>query len=170
MDGFSGYNQIQIKPEDNHKATLNCPRGTFAYKKIPFCLKNVGATFQREMNFSLNDIKNIVEPYLDDLPAHSCKRKNHPDHICMIFEWCRHYNIISNPHKCVFYVDSWRLLGFIVSNRGIQVDPLKVEAIVNLPPPRSIKKLQRLQGKYNFLWHFIANYAKIMKGFMWFLN
>ena len=71
MDGFSGYNQIQIKPEDQHKTAFICPWGTFTYKKIPFGLKNDGATFQRAMNFSSHDIKAIVEPYLDDLPAHS---------------------------------------------------------------------------------------------------
>ena len=118
------------------------------------------------MNFSFHDIKAIVEPYLADLPTHSRKRIDHPDHLRLIFERCRYYKICLNPHKCVFCVESRILLGFIVSNKGIQVDPLKVEAIVNLPPPRSIRKLQSLQGKSNFLQHFIVNYAKITKGFM----
>ena len=99
MDGFSGYNQIQIKLEDQHKTTFIFPWGTFAYKKIPFGLKNAGATFQREMNFVFHDIKAIVEPYLDDLPAHSCKRIDHPDHLRLIFERCRYYKICLNPHK-----------------------------------------------------------------------
>ena len=86
MDGFSRYNQIQIKSEHQHKIDFICPWGTFAYKKIPFGLKNAGATFQWEMNFSFHDIKAIVKPYLDDLPTHSCKRINHPDHLPLIFE------------------------------------------------------------------------------------
>ena len=86
MDGFSGYNQIQIKLEDRHKTALICPWGTFAYKKMPFGLKNVGETFQWAMNFAFHDIKSIVEPYLDDLPAHSHKRINHLDHLRLIFE------------------------------------------------------------------------------------
>ena len=151
MDGFSGYNQIQIKPDDQHKTTFISPWGTFMYKKIPFELKNAGATFQRAMKISFHDIKAIVKPYLDDLPAHSRKRIQHLDHLRLIFERCRYYKICLNPHKCVFCVESIRLLGFIVSNRGIHVDPLKVEAIVNLPPPRSIRQLQSLQGKSNFL-------------------
>ena len=141
MDGFFGYNQIQIKPKDQHKNTFICPWGTFVYKKIPFGLKNAGATFQRAMNFSFHDIKSIVEPYLDDLPAHSRKRIDHPNHLHLIFERCRYYKIHLNPHKCVFCVESGRLLGFIVSNRDIQADPLKVEAKLNLPPPHSIRKL-----------------------------
>ena len=86
MDGFSGYNQIQIKSKDQHKIDFICSWGTLVYRKIPFGLKNVGATFQRAMNFSFHDIKSIVEPYLDDLPAHSCKRIDHPDHLRLIFE------------------------------------------------------------------------------------
>ena len=119
MDGLSGYNQIQIKPDDQHKTTSICPWGTFAYKKMPFGLKNAGATFQRAMNFSFHDIKAIVEPYLDDIPTHSRKRIDHPNHLRLIFERCRYYKIRLNLHKCVFCVESGRLLGFIVSNKGI---------------------------------------------------
>ena len=139
MDGFLGYNQIQIKSEDQHKTALICPWGMLAYKKMSFGLKNVGETFQRAMNFLFHDIKAIVEPYLDDLPAHSCKRIQHPDHLRLIFERCRYYKIRLNAHKCVFCVESKIFLRFIVSNRGIQVDPLKVEAIANMPPPHFIR-------------------------------
>ena len=71
MDDFSGYNQIQIKPEDQDKTTFICPWGTFAYRKLPFGLKNAGATFQRAMSYAFHDIRHIVQPYLDYLPAHS---------------------------------------------------------------------------------------------------
>jgi len=70
MDGFSGYNQINIAPADQHKTAFICPWGTFAYKNLPFGLKNVGSTFQRAMYYAFNDIQHIVQPYLDDLPAH----------------------------------------------------------------------------------------------------
>jgi hypothetical protein len=67
MDGFSGYNQINILPADQHKTAFIFPWGTFAYWKLPFGLKNVGATFQRAMSYAFHDIKHIVQPYLDDL-------------------------------------------------------------------------------------------------------
>jgi hypothetical protein len=69
MDGFSGYNQIQIKPKDQHKTTFICPWGTFVYRKMPFGLKNDGETFQWAMSFSFHDLKHIVEAYLDDLES-----------------------------------------------------------------------------------------------------
>jgi hypothetical protein len=64
MDRFLGYNQIQIKPEDQHKMTFIFPWGTFSYRKMPFGLKNVGATFQCAMTFVFHDLRHIVEAYL----------------------------------------------------------------------------------------------------------
>ena len=119
MDVFSGYNQITIHPKDQHKTAFICPWGTFAYKKIPFCLKNVGATFQWAMSYAFHDIKHIIKAYLDDLVARSRKGIDHPSHLRQFFEQCQHYKIRLNPNKCVFVVTSGRLLGFIVSMEGI---------------------------------------------------
>ena len=90
------------------------------------------------MNYAFHDIKHIVQPYLDDLPAHSRKQVDHLQHLRAIFLWCLHYKIQLNPHKCVFCVGSSRLLGFIVSKEGIRLDPLKVKAILDLPPPSNL--------------------------------
>ena len=60
MDRFSGYNQINIRPDDQHKTTFICPWGTFAYRKLPFGLKNTGTTFQIAMDYAFNEIKHIV--------------------------------------------------------------------------------------------------------------
>ena len=77
MDGFSRYNQINILPADQPKTSFICPWGTFAYCKLPFELKNVGENFQMEMSYAFHDIKHIVQPYLDDFPAHSLHREDH---------------------------------------------------------------------------------------------
>jgi hypothetical protein len=166
MDGFSGYSQIHIKPEDQHKTTFICPWGTFANRKMPFGLKNAGATFQHAMNFSFHDLKHIVKAYLDDLAAHSRKRVDHVIHLHIVFERCFYYRIRLNPHKCIFCVKFGHLIGFLVFETGIMVDPLKVEEILQFPPPCMIRQLHGLQGKVNFLRRFIVNYANITKGFM----
>eukprot|EP00253_Pinus_taeda_P007131 PITA_07131 len=136
MDGFSGYNQINILLADQPKTAFICPWGTFAYCKLPFELKNVGATFQRAMSYAFHDIKHIVQPCLDDLSAHSLRRVDHFTHLQAIF-----------------------------MRSGIRVDPSKVEAIIKLPPPLTLCQLQSLQEKANFLRRFIPNYAEITKGF-----
>ena len=126
MDGFSGYNQINICPQGQSKTAFICPWGTFAYPKLPFGLKNVGATFQREMNYAFHDIKHIIQSYLDNLPARSQKQTNHLQHLRAIFLCCRHCKIWLNFHKCVFCFGYGRLLGFVLSKDGIRLDPSKV--------------------------------------------
>lgn len=161
MDGFSSYNQINICPQDQSKKKNICPWGRFAYRKLPFGLKNVGTTFKRAMNYAFHDIKHIVQPYLDNLPAHSRKQTDHQQHLRAIFLRCWYYKMRLNPHKCVFCVGSCWLLGFVVSREGIWLDPLKIQAILDFPPPSNLLQLQRLQGKANFLRRFIPNYAKM---------
>ena len=90
MDYFFGYNQIQIKPEDQHKTAFIFPWGTFAYWKIPFGLKKARATFQWAMTLIFHDIKTIIEVYLDDLAAHSHLRVRHLYHLRLVFERCCH--------------------------------------------------------------------------------
>jgi hypothetical protein len=85
MDGFLGYNQIDILLVDQHKTTFICPWGTFSFWKLPFGLKNVGDTFQQAMLYAFHDIKHILEPYLDELPAHSSHRRDHIGHLWVIF-------------------------------------------------------------------------------------
>ena len=144
MDGFLGYKQIHIKPKDQHKMTFICPWGTFAYQKMAFSLKNVGATFQHAMTFTFHDIRHIVEAYLDDLVAHSRKRVDHVTHLLLVFKRCRYYKIWLNPHKCIFCVMCRCLLWFFVSENGIMVDLMKVEEILWFPPPHNICQLQGL--------------------------
>jgi hypothetical protein len=122
------------------------------------------------MYYDFHDIKHIVQPYLADIPGHSMHCQDHPTHLRVILLRFRYHHIHLNPHKCVFCVESDRLLGFIVSLHGIRVDPLKVEAILNLPPPSTLHQLQSLQGKANFLRRFIPNYAELTQGFTQLLN
>ena len=86
MDGFSGYNQIHIKPEDQHKTAFIYPWGTFAYRKMPFGLKNAEAIFQRAMTLIFHDLKSIIEVFLDDLAAHSRMRMRHSYHLRLVYE------------------------------------------------------------------------------------
>jgi hypothetical protein len=93
MDGFSGYNQINILPADQHKTAFICSWGTFSYRKLPIDLKNFGATFQCAMSYAFHYIKNIVQTYLDDLPTHSMHCADHLAHLQAIFLHCWFYRI-----------------------------------------------------------------------------
>ena len=118
------------------------------------------------MTLIFHDLKSIIEVFLDDLAAHSRMRMHHSYHLILVFKRCHHYLVRLNTHKCIFCVNSGRLLGFIVSKEGIIFDPLKVEAILQLSPPRNIRHIQCLQGMENFLRRFMVNFANLTKGFM----
>eukprot|EP01018_Ginkgo_biloba_P024701 Gb_11641 [translate_table: standard] len=167
MDEFFGYNQIKIAPEDQHKIALTTPWGTFCYQVMPFGLKNAGATYQRAMTVIFYDmLHDIVEDYVDDILAKSKTRMQHPVVLRRVFERLRKYQVCLNLKKCVFGVTSGKLLGFIVSRRGIEVDPAKVRAITEMPPPKNLKQLRSLQGKIQAIKRFISQLADKCQPFM----
>ena len=133
---------------------------------MPFSLQNAESTFQWGMTLIFHDLKTIIEVYWDDLAAQSCLRVCHPYHLRLLFEICRHYQVRLKPHKYIVYVTFGRLLRFIILKEGIRVNLLKVEAILQLYPPRNIRHLQCLQGMENFLQRFVVNFSNLTKGFM----
>ncbi|XP_049369418.1 uncharacterized protein LOC125834305 [Solanum verrucosum] len=106
-----------------------------------FGLKNAGATYMRAMTTMFHDmIHKEIEVYVDDVIIKSKKGSNHLDDLRKLFARLRKYNLKLNPAKCVFGVPAGKLLGFIVSRRGIELDPSKIKSIRDLPPPKSKKE------------------------------
>jgi hypothetical protein len=157
MDGFSGYNQIKMAPEDKAKTTFVTPWGTYCYKVMPFGLKNTGATYQRAMVALFHDMMHKeIEVYVDDMIAKSKKGEDHIKVLRKLFERLRKYELKLNPAKCSFGVKSGKLLGFVVSDRGIEVDPDKVRAIQSMPSPKTEKEVRGFLGRLNYIARFIA--------------
>ena len=160
MDGFYGYNQIKIAEEDQHKMAFTTPWGTFCYQVMPFGLKNDGKTYQRMMTSIFHDLLHIImEDYVYGLLGKSKTRESHIDVLTTIFERLDKYKVYLNPKKCVFGVKSGELLGYIVSRRGIEVDPTKVKDIMDMPPPTTLKQLCSFQGKLQFIRRFVSQLA-----------
>jgi len=100
LDGYSGYNQILVHPDDRLKTTFITKWGTYAYQKMPFGLTNAGATFQRAMDIAFKGLMNTkVVIYLDDITVYSKKHSNHLNDLKQIFECCERYGISLNPKK-----------------------------------------------------------------------
>ena len=119
LDGFSRYNQVLVVEEDRLKTTFRTRWGTFAYRRMPFGLINVGATFHRAMDIGFRGLIGCsVVLYLDDITIFSKKRDEHAFHLKQIFERCQKYGISLNPKKCVFAVTERKLLGHVVSKKG----------------------------------------------------
>jgi hypothetical protein len=164
LDGFSGYNQIMVHPDDQEKTTFTTPWGTFMYAKMPFGLMNAGETFQRAMDIAFADEKDkFIVIYLDDITVFSDSDDQHLKHLRRVFQKCRKFGISLNPKKSNFGMQEGKLLGHIISKEGINIDPNRVEAILNIGTPRSKKEVQSFLGKVNFLRRFIPNLAEIIK-------
>eukprot|EP00253_Pinus_taeda_P032977 PITA_32977 len=163
LDGFSGYNQILVHPDDRLKTTFRTKWGTYAYRKMPFGLINVGATFQREMDIAFKGLINkTVVVYLDDITVFSKKRSNHLHDSNQIFDRCRRYDISLNPKKSFFALNQGKLLGFIISKDGIYIDPDRIKEISEIPFPHNKKSMQSFLGQINFVKRFVPDFSQII--------
>ena len=142
MDAFSGYNQIKIAEEDQEKTAFITSQGLYCYKVMPFRLKNAGATYQRLVNKMFNkQIGKNMELYVDDMLVKSKEELAHLDNLRETFATLKHYQMKLNLSKCVFGVASSKFLGFMVSQKGIEANPKKVQAIINMVSPRTVKEV-----------------------------
>ena len=142
MDGFSGFNQIKMAPEDMEKMIFVTLWGMFYYKVMSFGLKNAGATYRWAMVALFHDMMHKeIEVYVDDMIAKSKTEEEHLVNLQKLFERLQKYQLRLNPAKCTFGVKSGRFLGFVLSQKGIEVDPEKVKAILEMPEPRTKKQV-----------------------------
>ncbi|KAK1652355.1 hypothetical protein QYE76_070160 [Lolium multiflorum] len=139
LDGYSGFSQIDVKAKDQEKTTFTCPYGTYAYRRMPFGLCNAPATFQRCMSAIFHGF---------------CES---------IVERCEETNLVLNWEKCHFMVNEGIVLGHKISERGIEVDRAKVEAIEKMPYPRDVKGIRSVLGHAGFYRRFIKDFSKISK-------
>ena len=125
---------------------------------MPFGLKNVGATYQRAMTIIFHDfLHNLVKCYVDNLDVKTKNRGNHSHDLKRVFEKLCMHQLKMNPLKCVFGVTSGKFLGFVVRKKGIEIDPDKVKAIIQMPHPRNLRELRGLQGRLAYIRWFISN-------------
>jgi hypothetical protein len=153
LDCYSGYHQISLAKEDEEKTAFITPFGAFCYTSRPFGLKNAGATYQRAIQTCFDHLGKRVEAYVDEVVI---KTENFIEDLQLVFNSLRRYWWKLNPEKCVFGVPAGKLLGFIVSHRGIEANPEKIKAIMRMQAPRSQKKVQRLTGCMAALRRFIS--------------
>ena len=143
---------------------------------MPFGLKNVEATYQRLVNWMFQkQIGTTKEVYIDDMLVKSTTAELHIAHLSEVFQILRNYNMKLNPAKCTFGVSAGKFLGFIVNHRGIEANPDKIKAVLNMPSPSGIKEVQRLTGRIAALSRFVSRasdkcqpfFQVLKKAFQW---
>ncbi|XP_068323129.1 uncharacterized protein, partial [Pyrus communis] len=162
LDGYSGYNQIVIAPDDQEKTTFTCPFGTFAYRRMPFGLCNAPATFQRCMVSIFSDfVEKIIEVFMDDFSVFGSSFDNCLDNLTLILKRCVETNLVLNWEKCHFMVKQGIVLGHIVSEKGIEVDKSKIDLVRHLPSPTSVREVRSFLGHAGFYRRFIKDFSKM---------
>ena len=142
------------------------PHELYCYRVMPFGLKNVEATYQKLMTKIFKPlIGHIVKVYIDDIVVKSRTRNEHARHLKETFRLMKAYNMKLNPAKCTFGVSASKFLGFMVTQRGIEVNQDQIKAVMETFPPSLKKELQRLTGRLATLGRFIARFTDKLKFF-----
>nr|XP_009383604.1 PREDICTED: uncharacterized protein LOC103971335 [Musa acuminata subsp. malaccensis] len=148
MDSFLGYNQIRMALQDQEHIAFITDRGVYCYKVMLFGLKNTGGTYQRIVNeLFKQQLRRNMEVYVDNMIVKSKSASTHMADLAETFRTLKRFGMRLNPSKCVFGVRSGKFFRFIIHQRGIDANPKKVRAIIEMQPPRSIKEVQRLTGR-----------------------
>jgi ribonuclease HI len=157
LDAYTGYHQIKMKESDQLATSFITPFGMYCYITMPFGLRNAGATYQRCMNHVFGEhIGRTVEAYVDDIMVKTRKASDLLSDLETTFKCLKAKGVKLNPEKCVFGVPRGMLLGFIVSERGIEANPEKIAAITNMGPIKDLKGVQRVMGCLAALSRFIS--------------
>ncbi|GJZ91574.1 reverse transcriptase domain-containing protein [Tanacetum coccineum] len=164
LDGFSGYFQIPIDPQDQEKTTFTCPYGTFAYRRMPFGLCNAPGTFQRCMVAIFHDmIEKSMEVFMDDFSVFGDSFSSCLSNLGKMLKRCEDTNLVLNWEKCHFMVKEGIVIGHKISKSGIKVDHAKVDVIAKLPPPTTVKGIRSFLGHAGFYRRFIQDFSKIAR-------
>nr|GEV70354.1 reverse transcriptase domain-containing protein [Tanacetum cinerariifolium] len=164
LDGFSGYFQISIDPQDQEKTTFTYLYGTFAYRRMPFGLCNAPGTFQRCMMSIFHDIiKKMMEVFMDDFSVFGDSFSSCLTNLDKMLERCEETNLVLNWEKCHFMCREGIVLGHKILKSGIEVDRAKVDVIAKLPHPTTVKCVRSFLGHAGFYRRFTQDFSKITR-------
>ena len=164
LDLASGYWQVEMNPKDKEKTAFIVDFRLYEFNVMPFGLAYAPATFQRLMNYILQDfLGKFVAVYLDDIIIYSTTFEQHLDHITQIFQTLRNANLMIKLKKCYFCLPNIAFLGHIVGRNGIQPDPSKIEKVKNFPIPTDVSSLRSALGLFSYYRKFVKDFSRIAK-------
>jgi hypothetical protein len=148
LDCFSDYHQIYMKEKDKASTSFITPFGTYCFIRVPEGLKNAGSTFSRLTKTVLeSQVGRNIFTYVDDIVVASKNKEDHLADLAEMFANMWDARLRLNPEKCVFGVRQGKILGYLVSHRGIEANPTKIQVITNMTLPQSTRDVQRLTGR-----------------------
>jgi hypothetical protein len=162
LDGFSGYNKIQIAPEDQEKTAFTCPWGTYAYRVLPFGLCNAPTTFQRVVLAIFFDLTNdCVEVYMDEFTVHGKYFQEALTSLEKVLIRCKENNLSLSNEKSKMMLTEGIVLGHHISGSGMRVDLEKIHIITQIRIPSSQKEVRSFLGHAGYYRRFIPNFTSL---------
>ncbi|XP_019465415.1 PREDICTED: uncharacterized protein K02A2.6-like [Lupinus angustifolius] len=151
LDGYSGYNQISIDPDDQEKIAFKYPFGIFAYRKMSFRLCNAPTTFQSCMSAIFSDLVELcLKVFMDDFLVFGSSFEVCLANLDIMLRRFLETNLVLNWKKCHFMVTEGVVMGHKISSWGIEVGEAKIEIIKELPPPLNVKGIKGFLGHTDF--------------------
>ena len=164
IDFTSGYHQCRIAENDIHKTAFRTRYGHYEFMVLPFGLCNAPATFQRLMHEIFWEfLDEFLVIYLDDIIVFSKTEEEHLEHLRKVFEVIRKNQLYIQPEKCEFLAERVEFLGHFISADGIEMDPKKVQTIVDWPPLRNRQEVMSFLGLANYYRRFVPAFSAIAK-------
>jgi hypothetical protein len=156
MDMFSGYHQIRVRKEDEEKTSFITPFRSFCFVRMPEGMKNAVCTFSRMIAIVLHpQLRRNILAYVDDIIVKSIQRRDHISDLAETIANLTAANLRLNPEKCVFGIHKGKVLGCLVSTKGIEANPDKIKALIEMQDPVSVNDVQKLTERVAALNRFI---------------
>ena len=160
LDLKSGYHQIEMHPRDIEKTAFSFERGHFEFLRMPFGLKNAPSTFQRLMDEFLEELQDdTVQIYMDDIIVFSKNQEEHRQHLEQLFKRIKDFDLKISAEKSTFFRTEVKFMGHIISAEGVRPDPGKVQAIVDIPIPETVKDIRTFLGMVGYYRKFLDKFA-----------
>ncbi|KAK3554259.1 hypothetical protein QTP70_020113 [Hemibagrus guttatus] len=162
LDLRSAYNLVRIREGDEWKTAFHTTHGHYEYRVMPFGLTNAPAVFQALINGVFQDLlgKGLIA-YIDDILVYSKSLEEHVLHVREVLSRLQRHHLYVKLEKCEFHRTMVTFLGYGISQRGVEMDMVKVWAVTDWPAPTTVRELQRFLGFANFYRRFIRNYSSV---------
>ena len=172
LDAFQGYHQIPLALDNQEMTAFLTPIRNYHYKMMPFGLKNTRSTYQRMMTTRMFEpqLGKSIEIYIDYMVVKIKVGSKHVGDLGNIFEILRKHKLHLNTSKCSFGVGSGKFLGYMVTHKGIEVNPDQIKAINSLQLPQNPKEVQKLTRMTAALNRFISRSADRCRPFFLLMN
>jgi hypothetical protein len=162
IDLRSGYHQLRIYPEDIHKTAFNTRYGHFEWLVLPFGLTNAPASFMALMQEIFQPfLDKFVIVFLDDILIYSKTLAEHKTHLCQVLTTLRQHQLYAKWEKCELIKQNVSFLGHIVSEKGVEMEKGKIQAIVDWPELQSAEDVRSFLGLAGYYRKFIKDFSKI---------